>query len=709
MPKSPNSCCGFCRSAEAAAATASPRSQMPVPSTAVRRLVLYLIKPSNYDEDGYVIRYWKGVLPSNTLACLYGLTEDVRARGVLGRELRWRIELVDETVQRVPVRAILRHCRRPETKVVVCLVGVQSNQFVRARDLALALRQGGATVLIGGFHVSGSLALAPDIPPEIRALLDAGVTVVAGEVEGRWEGLLRDALQDRLQPLYNFLTEPPALQTAPMPQIFKRCLRRFVAPNFSTLDCGRGCPFNCSFCTVINVQGRTMRFRDVGRILETIRANYRKKIAYYFFTDDNFCRNKNWEAIFDGLIRLREQEGIHIGFMVQVDTQSYKLPNFIAKAKAAGCSQVFIGMESLNPKNLEAAGKRQNHVDQFRALIQAYRQAGINTHVAYIIGFPFDSEASVRRDLQQLITEVGPEQASFFMLTPLPGSQDHVILRHRGIAMDADLNRYDSFHATTAHPLMSREAWTRAYEDAWTFFYSVDNMTQILRRVHPDNYWNVFANFIWYKNATMVEQGHPMVHGFVRLKGRDQRRPDQPRESRLIYWKRRLRDWSRYAQLWPRLALEMEDVWLRTRHRSVFEARVIEELKRLPSSARGWRRMRAAELHRAYRRAAAALRRNFPNELPRPRVVVPPRVILWVNKWNPCAHSLTWSRHSLKRFWLRLRMQLRQGRVDRIDVSGLAFNFLQEAMLFGTFAWLFFSRLLVRLLAKAGVKPETAW
>ena len=90
----------------------------------VRRLVIYLIKPSNYDEDGYVIRYWKGVLPSNTLSCLYGLTEDVRARGVLGGSLKWRIELIDETVQRVNVRGILRAGRRRGTKAMVCLVGV---------------------------------------------------------------------------------------------------------------------------------------------------------------------------------------------------------------------------------------------------------------------------------------------------------------------------------------------------------------------------------------------------------------------------------------------------------------------------------------------------------------------------------------------------------------------------------------------------------
>jgi len=679
------------------------------PTHPIRRLAIYLIKPSNYDEDGYVIRYWRGVLPSNTLSCLYGLTEDVRERGVLGGHLKWRIELIDETVQRVNVRGILRASRRRGTKVLVCLVGVQSNQFARASDLALTFRAAGLDVLIGGFHVSGSLAMLPQVPPEIQALLDAGVSVVAGEIEGRWEGMLRDALAHQLQPLYNFLLQPPGLEAAPLPRLTKRYLRRFVAPNFGTLDCSRGCPFNCSFCTVINVQGRTMRFRDADRILAWIRENYRSRgISAYFFTDDNFCRNKHWEAIFDGLIRLRVEERIRITFMVQVDTQSYKLPNFIAKAKAAGCSQVFIGLESLSAQNLEAAGKRQNLAANFHDMVEAYRREGINTHVAYIIGFPFDSPGSVQQDLQRLNDELGPEQASFFMLTPLPGSRDHVDLAQQGASLDPDLNRYDSFHATTDHPRMSRREWTHAYEVAWASFYHVENMKRILQRVSAENYWSVFANFIWYKNATMVERGHPMVHGFVRLKGRLARRPGLPIETRRQYLARRLGDLRRYLVLWPRLALEMEDVWLQTRPRSLWEQRVIEELKHLPSSVRGWRRMRASELQHAYRKAAQALRHAVPQPLPRVRAAVPPRLWLWLRRWNPCAQSLTWSRASLQRFWRRSAHALRWGRLDRVDVSGVVFHGLQELTLFATFATVFFSRLLRRLLARTGFDADAA-
>ena len=169
------------------------------------RLRIVLIRPSKYDDEGYVIRHLRGVLPSNTLACLYGLTEEVRASRALGSGIDIEIEIFDDTVQKIPVRKIIKSNSPPRRRTVVALVGVQSNQFPRASDLARQFRNAGLQVLIGGFHISGSLSLCPEHPPEIRELTDVGVSIVAGEVEESWVDILRDALEDRLKPLYNFL------------------------------------------------------------------------------------------------------------------------------------------------------------------------------------------------------------------------------------------------------------------------------------------------------------------------------------------------------------------------------------------------------------------------------------------------------------------------------------------------------------------------
>lgn len=648
------------------------------------RLKLYLIKPSKYDDDGYVIRHWKGVLPSNTLNCLYALSQKVRDSRSLGMDLKWRINAMDETVQRIDVRKIIRSSRKKKTKTIVCLVGVQSNQFPRARDLAKEFRTSGMDVLLGGFHVSGIMATLPDLTPELRDLRDSGVTLVGGEVENHWEGLLCDALKNGLRPMYHFLSEPPELDQAPVPCLPKHLLNRYAVRYFATLDCGRGCPYQCSFCTVINVQGRRMRFRPAEAILERVRENYlRHKIRHYFFTDDNFCRNKNWEQIFDGLIQLREGRGIKISFMIQVDTLSYRIPGFIEKAGRAGCSQVFIGMESLNEANLKAAGKNQNDTDRYKELIDAYHRASIVTHLAYIIGFPFDTEESVRADMAKL-QKLGAEQASFFMLTPLPGSMDYKQLLSRLTILDGDLNNYDSFHETFRHGHMREGKWGRAYQDAWKGFYSVANMKKILRKAQPHRYWGIFANFIWYKNAFQVEGGHPMIHGFLRLKERHSRRSTYPLETPWNYFKSRVRDFKNTIVGWIGLALEMEEVWLATRQRSALEQQVIQELIRLRTNLSEWRDIKLSELQLLYRKASEVLKRS-PNRSGPSYANVPSRFWLWIQKWNVFSDSLTFTRRPMTQFWQEMLKRLKSGGIHRISYPTVAFMGFREGVLFARF------------------------
>jgi hypothetical protein len=90
-------------------------------------------------------------------------------------------------------------------------------------------------------------------------VIDFGVTVVKGEVEETWGELLADALQDRLKRIYDFMDRKPDLFDKPVPTIHRSYLKHFITSNFGTIDCSRGCPYNCSFCTIINVQGRMMR------------------------------------------------------------------------------------------------------------------------------------------------------------------------------------------------------------------------------------------------------------------------------------------------------------------------------------------------------------------------------------------------------------------------------------------------------------------
>ena len=636
--------------------------------SARRKICVVIIKPSKYDDDGYVIRHFRGVLPSNTLACLSSLTQDVADRGLLGSDVELEIEIFDDTVQKIPVERIIRKQKLPRRRVVIALAGVQSNQFPRAADLAKKFRAGGLQVLMGGFHVSGALALSPGITPEIQELLDIGVTVVKGEVEDTWGDLLRDADADRLLPLYNFMDCKPDLAHKPIPMISGKYLKKFIVSNFGTIDCSRGCPFSCSFCTIINVQGRKMRVRAAETMINTLRENYRsRKLYFYFFTDDNFARNTNWREIFNGLAKLREEENIPIQFMMQIDTQSHTIPDFIPMAARAGCSQVFIGMESINPQNLKAAGKHQNKTEDYKNLIAAWHDAKIATHVAYIFGFPFDTPESLREDVRRLQEELHVDHASFFMLTPIPGSQDHAEMVAGGGEMHPDLNDYDSFHETIRHPNFAPGELSDSYREAWKNFYSFKYMKEVLSGANPENYWNILLDFLWYKNSALIEGGHPMLHGFFRLKDRVDRRSGYAVESRTDHLCRRTREVARMLRSWTLLLLEMEELWLQTRIRSDAEKRLHIEIENLRKQLK--RNLRSAELQLAHMRT----RLHFPE------IHVPSRLSLAFRDFNfAMSKRLTYSRTDLKLFWRRgFRLKTLFARPLKV-----VFHLLKDAKLF---------------------------
>ena len=221
-------------------------------------------------------------------------------------------------------------------------------------------------------------------------------------------------------------------------------------------------------------------------------------------------------------------------------------------------------MESLNPKNLDAVGKKQNKVDDYVTLVEAWHKVGVMSHVGYIIGFPFDTPDSVREDIRKLKDEVRVAQASFFMLTPLPGSIDHYNMANRGDYLDPDLNRYDSFHVSMKHPLMTDEEWVDVYNEAWESFYSFDNLKKVLVRAGRKEYWNIFKNIMWYKNS-LLEPRHPMVAGFVRRKHRTDVRPGTPVMGRIEFAMMRIRELVGGFRKRITLFFQLQELWLLTR------------------------------------------------------------------------------------------------------------------------------------------------
>ena len=504
-----------------------------------RRFQLVLVKPSHYGDDGYVIRWWRAMIPSNSLAAVYGIAADCAERQVLGPDVAIDIEAIDETHTRVSVPELLDRFRSHNNFGLLALVGVQSNQYPRALDIARPFRAAGIPVAIGGFHVSGCLSMLDGRAVELDACRDMGISMFAGEAEGRLDLVLQDAAAGRLAPLYNFMSDLPDMEGKPVPFLPKQYVERTLGLSTS-FDAGRGCPYQCSFCTIINVQGRKSRFRTADDVERLVRLNWAQGICKFFITDDNFARNKAWEQIFDRLIALRERDAIPLGLMIQVDTLCHKIPNFIEKAKRAGVTRVFIGLENVNPDNLAAAKKRQNRITEYRRMLLAWKAQGIITLAGYILGFPSDTPETIRRDIAIIQEELPLDIIEFFCLTPLPGSEDHQVLWKKGVAMEPDLNRYDVEHVCASHPRMSREQWEAIYREAWTLYYTPKHMETLLRRavatgVPVNSLIKMLVNFA---TTAQLENVHPLQGGILRLKHPSERRPGLPREYAFIFWAR---------------------------------------------------------------------------------------------------------------------------------------------------------------------------
>ncbi|MGO6982682.1 B12-binding domain-containing radical SAM protein [Rhizobium leguminosarum] len=504
-----------------------------------RRFQLILIKPSHYDDDGYVIRWWRAMIPSNSLAALYGIAAECAERKVLGDDTAIDITVIDETNTRIDVAGLLAQFKRHDNFGMISLVGVQTNQYPRALDIARPFRDAGLPVTIGGFHVSGCLSMLDGKAVGLDACRDMGISMFAGEAEGRLDMVLRDAAAGELKPLYNFMNDLPGIGGTPVPFLPKDNIQRTLGLSTS-FDAGRGCPYQCSFCTIINVQGRKSRFRSADDVEKLVRMNWAQGIHKFFITDDNFARNKDWEAIFDRLIELKERDGIPLGLMIQVDTLCHKIPNFIEKSRRAGVTRVFIGLENVNPDNLTAAKKNQNKITEYRKMLLAWKAQGIMTLAGYILGFPADTPESIRRDIAIIQEELPLDVIEFFILTPLPGSEDHQVLWKKGVDMDADLNIYDVEHVCTAHPKMSKQEWEDIYHEAWAVYYSPDHMKTLLRRAVATGVplARLVKVLVSFATTVPLENVHPLQSGLLRLKTPSERRPDLPRENPLVFWPR---------------------------------------------------------------------------------------------------------------------------------------------------------------------------
>jgi radical SAM superfamily enzyme YgiQ (UPF0313 family) len=458
----------------------------------MRALRAVLIAPSRYDRRGVAV-FRLGISPNGALGSLAGLAEDFNRRHA-GRA-RIDYEFFDEHVREPVTPALLQAWRaaaaEARQRLVVLICGVQTVTYPRARDIALMARRAGIDVIAGGVHLSAH-------GPSVDFLLSCGVHVAVGEVEPIWDEIIDDALRGRLQPLYRIRPEhgirvkaaasdmvAPDITDVPFPHIPAVHRHRYVNPSQLFIDSSRGCPFLCTFCVVKNVFGRTVRGRDPQRVVDWMMERVRRDgVRAFSFTDDNFVRNPRHLELLERLAAARAQgPRFAISLILDVESTCYagddsprgeRTREFLRLCRAAGVAHVYMGLESTNDAVLremrkgvnrdrdeihgaahdgDAEQARRRLIQRYRAAVRAWHDIGASVECGYILGFDADRRGAGEQAARDL-TEIGVDVASFYLLAPLPGSEDYARALRDGSLIEQDFNEYFQ-RPMMAHPRLS--------------------------------------------------------------------------------------------------------------------------------------------------------------------------------------------------------------------------------------------------------------
>lgn len=468
--------------------------------TGSSRLRIVIVKPSKYGITGHVDRFRRGFMPNSTVPYIRSMTPPV-IDGV-----RTEIHAIDEYVQ-TDLR-YLDVLRDPDTPTLLALVGVQSHQFHRSLDLAAFARMNGVRhCVIGGPH---------PMTCETSVLHNRGISFAVAEAEMVWMSILQDAIRGELQPVYGQEQRWAQDLNAPVLQPpSSRDLRRYVVPMLGIYP-ARGCPFTCNFCSVIKIAGRQIRSQSISTTIESLRAAKAAGVRLVMFTSDNFNKYADAEELLESMIA----EKVQIPFFVQCDTQVAKQADFVRLLGRAGCFEMFVGVESFERQTLLSAHKAQNHPRTYGEIVRLCRESGIVSHFSNIIGFPNDTLAGVREHVD-VLQKMDPDVASFYILTPIPGTQQYDEFLAAGWITEPNLDRYDATTTTWRHPSLRpaelRDLLFRCYRD----FYSPAHIFRTaIRSIRPSGVGAGLLPYIGHPLFTrfsVAQKMHPMSGGVSRV------------------------------------------------------------------------------------------------------------------------------------------------------------------------------------------------
>lgn len=434
---------------------------------------LLLIQPSQIIDGGKVYKAKKLMFPRLSLPVLASITPP-----------EIQVEIIDEYFEDIPF----------DDPADLIGISFMTPQAPRAYQIGGEFRKRGKKIVMGGIHASA-------LPEEALAHADA---VVVGEAEGIWRKVLEDFKNGKMSGIYKS-SQFPTLTGLPIPRydLLKKDRYRLLKINFP-LQAGRGCPFDCEFCSVTKFFGHTIRYRPIEDVIGEIKKLGRKKIL---FIDDNIIGNQEYARdLFTQLKYLKIRWGGQASINLARNESLLKL------AAESGCAVLFIGIESLSDENLKEIGKTFFKAADIQDCLRRIQSYGISIRASIVFGFDKDDKNVFRKTIDFLVRN-HIAYADFFILTPLPGTKLREKLQSENRLLSNDWSNYDSQQAVFKPKLMTAEELNQGLWEAYQRFYSVLNILKrvVFVRRPKRSIRKIFSNLFY--RSLVLQRKHPIYGG----------------------------------------------------------------------------------------------------------------------------------------------------------------------------------------------------
>lgn len=382
------------------------------------------------------------------------------------------IELIDENVEEIDF----------EKKTDLVGITAMTAAAPRAYQVADEFRRRGIPVVLGGMHPSA-------LPEEAIAHAEA---VAIGEAESTWPQLIRDFQRGGRKTLQKFYHNRERVDLSHLPIPKRSLLKKDKYITTRLVQVSRGCPFDCSFCSVSRFFGKKYRLRPIKDVVDEIKGMIGKSLGSRFigFMDDNIMGNTSYaKELFQALIPLK------LIWLGQSSINAAQDLELLRLASRSGCRGLFVGFESISPNSLREADKLQNKINFYEKAVRRFHRFGIFIEGAFIFGFDNDDKSIFRKTVK-FINKIKLDAIQFGILTPFPGTRLFDKLEKEKRILDRDWSNYDISNVVFKPRLMTTDDLKDGFTWAYQKVYSIPSMIYRLSSVVTGGRWKYLSGIL---------------------------------------------------------------------------------------------------------------------------------------------------------------------------------------------------------------------